>query len=122
MFYPCSGHHQRRGTLSLVSIASRVLQTATALIALFGAAVFIIAPTNPLGGDSFKLLTYSTLREHDQLLENQIAAVKDNFKPDNTLLLAGNWRFFQFYLPDYKFTRFALGAKYEVDAGTGQRC
>jgi len=34
-----------------------------------------------------------------------------------TLLLAANGASSNFYLPDYKFTRFVLGAKYEVDEG-----
>ena len=117
VFFPALVIISAEGLYRLFQSRPTALRTATTLIALFGAAVFIIAPTYPLGANSFKLLTFSTLREHDQLLENQIAVVKDNFKPANTLLLAGNWRFFQFYLPDYKFTRFTLGAKFEVDEG-----
>lgn len=94
-----------------------VLRAATAVIVLISAAVFVIGPTYPLGADSFKLLTYSTLREHDQELNNQITAVKDNFQPNDSLLLASNWRFFQFYLPDYKFARFVLGSRFEVNEG-----
>ncbi len=106
-----------QGLYRLLQSRPTVLRTATALIALFGAAVFIIGPTYPLGANSFKLLTYSTLREHDQELNNQITAVQTNFKPENTLLLAANWRFFQFYLPDYKFARFTVGSKFEVNEG-----
>ncbi|MBA3872099.1 MAG: hypothetical protein H0X30_23380 [Anaerolineae bacterium] len=117
VFFPALVVISAEGLYRLFQSRPAVLRTATALIVLFGAAVFIIAPTYPLGANSFKLLTSSTLREHDQLLENQVAAVKANFKPANTLLLAGNWRFFQYYLPDYKFSRFTLGAKFEVDEG-----
>ena len=117
VFFPALLIISAQGLYRLFQARPTVLRTTTAVIALFGAAVFIVGPTYPLGANSVKLLTYSTLREHDQLLDNQIAVVKANFKPDNTLLLAGNWRFFQFYLPEYKFTRFTLGAKFEVDAG-----
>ncbi len=117
VFFPALVVISAEGLYRLFQSRPAILRTSTTLIALFGAAVFIIAPTYPLGANSFKLLTYSTLREHDQLLNNQVNAVKANFKPANTLLLAGNWRFFQFYLPDYKFSRFTLGAKFEVDEG-----
>ncbi len=106
-----------QGLYRLLQTRPVILRAATAIIVLVGAAVFIIGPTYPLGQNSFKLLTYSTLREHDQLLENQLTAVRQNFKPDNTLLLSSNWRFFEFYLPDYQFARFTLGAKFEVDEG-----
>jgi hypothetical protein len=90
---------------------------ATAAAALVGAAIFVIAPTYPLGENGPKLLTYSTIRESDQLLHDQIATVREGFQPDDTLLLAANWRHVQYYLPEYRFARFDVGAKYEVDAG-----
>jgi 4-amino-4-deoxy-L-arabinose transferase-like glycosyltransferase len=117
VFFPALVVISAEGLYRLFQSRPTVLWSATALIVLFGAAVFILAPTYPLGANSFKLLTYSTLRKHDQLLENQIAAVKTNFKSTNTLLMAENWRFFQYYLPDYKFIRFTVGAKFEVGAG-----
>jgi hypothetical protein len=106
-----------QGLYRLFRTRPNLMRAATAVIALFGAAVFIVGPTNPLGPDRFKILTYDTLRQHDTLLGNQITAVKANFAPDNTLLLSTSWRFFEFYLADYKFARFTLGEKYEVGEG-----
>lgn len=117
VFFPALLIISAEGLYRFFQSRQRILWTATAAITLLGAAVFIFAPTYPLGADSFKLLTYATLREHDELLDNQLTAVRTHFKPDNTLLLAENWRFFQYYLPDYKYTRFSLGAKFEMDEG-----
>ncbi len=105
------------GLYRLFQTRPTLMRTTAAVITLFGAAVFIVGPTNPLGPNRFKILTYDTLRQHDDLLENQITAVRANFAPDNTLLLSGNWRFFEFYLPDYKLAQFSLGGKYEADEG-----
>ncbi len=90
---------------------------AVAVTTLVGAAIFIFMPTYPLGETGPKLLTYSTLRDSDRLLHNQITTVREFFSPDSTLLLASNWRHVQYYLPEYRFARFDVGAKYEVDAG-----
>jgi len=117
VFFPALILISAEGLYRLFKTRPAVMRAATAIIVLFSAAVFIVGPTYPLGKNSFKLLTYITLREHDQLLDNQIASVKANFQPDNTLLLATNWRFFEYYLPDYKYARFTLGSKFEVDEG-----
>ncbi|MBI1277223.1 MAG: hypothetical protein GC179_03750 [Anaerolineaceae bacterium] len=117
VFFPALLLISAEGLHRLFKTRPTVLRAATAVIVLFSAAVFIIGPTYPLGKNSFKVLTYSTLREHDTLLENQYNYVKSNFKPDNTLLLASSWRFTQYYLPDYKFIRFTVGSKFEVDEG-----
>lgn len=93
------------------------LRLSAALIVLVGAGVFIFAPTYPLGEGRFKLLTYNTLREHDQSLDTTISAARENFSSENTVLLATNWRHIQFYLPEYRLARFTIGAKFEVEAG-----
>jgi dolichyl-phosphate-mannose-protein mannosyltransferase len=105
------------GLFRIAQSRPAVLRAAVAAIAVVGAAIFILGPTFPLGEDGPKLLTYSALRENDQLLANEIAAVKANFPPENTLLLASSWRFIQYYLPDYSLSRFRVGAKWEVEEG-----
>lgn len=95
-----------------------LLRAATAVIVLVGAAVFMFAPTQPLGtGRGPKILTYDTIRQQDQRMLNQIATIRDNFQPEHTALLAANWRHVQFYLPDYPLLRFTIGAKFEVTEG-----
>ncbi len=95
-----------------------LLRAATAIIVLAGAVVFIFVPTQPLGaGRGPKLLTYDTLRQQDARMSNEIATVRANFQPENTVILAANWRHAQFYLPDYRLFRYTLGAKFEVTEG-----
>jgi hypothetical protein len=94
-----------------------LLQASTAAVVAVGAVVFVLLPSYPLGANSFKLLTYETIRTSDQLIGDKIAAVRENFTPEDTLLVAGNWRHIQYYLPEYKFVRFSLGSKFEVDEG-----
>jgi hypothetical protein len=94
-----------------------LLQASTAAIVAVGVVTFVFLPSHPFGADSIKLLTYDTIRESDRAIRGKIAAIRENFSPDNTLLLAGNWRYVQFYLPEYQFARFGLGAKFEVDEG-----
>jgi hypothetical protein len=106
-----------QGLYRLLNSRPMLLRATALIIALISAAVFLLAPSHPLGKDRLKLLTYATLREADQLMGDKIAAVRENFQPQNTLLLAANWRHLQYYLPEYRFARFNIGAKFEVEAG-----
>ena len=105
------------GLYRLLADRPQLLAISTAIIGLVGAGIFIIAPTYPLGESGPKLLTYSTLREQDTLLANQIATVRANFSAEDTLLVAGSWRFVEYYLPEYTFARFNIGARWEVSEG-----
>ncbi|MBI5671246.1 MAG: glycosyltransferase family 39 protein [Chloroflexi bacterium] len=105
------------GLYRLLCARPEWLWSATAAAALVGAGIFILMPTYPLGESGPKLLTYSTIRDNDRLLHDQITTVRANFAPEATLLLAADWRHVQYYLPEYRFARFDVGAKYEVDAG-----
>ena len=86
-------------------------------IALAGAALFVGFPTYPLGENGPKLLTYDTIQAQDRWMLGRIAAIRGHFDPRTTLLLASNWRFVQYYLPEYAFARFGIGAKWETNAG-----
>lgn len=105
------------GLYRLFATRPALLQASTAIIVLISAGVFIFAPAYPLGKDRLKLLTYDTLRQSDQAMADKIAAVRENFPPENTLLLAANWRHIQYYLPEYQFAKFSIGAKFELEAG-----
>ncbi|MCB9451252.1 MAG: glycosyltransferase family 39 protein [Anaerolineaceae bacterium] len=105
------------GLRRLLDSRPLALRVAVGLFALIGAGIFVVGPTFPLGDNGPKLLTYNTLREHDALMRGQIEAVRENFQPENTVLLAGNWRFAEYYLPEYRYIQFTLGAKWEIDQG-----
>jgi hypothetical protein len=117
VFLPAFMLLSAEGLYRLLQSRPSALRAATAAIALVGAAIFVVGPTYPLGGDSPKLLTYATIRENDQLIANEIAAVHENFAPENTLLVAGSWRHMQYYLPEYQLLRFNVGGKWEVEFG-----
>lgn len=117
VFLPAFMLLSAEGLYRLLQFRPAALRVATAVIALVGAAIFIIGPTYPFGTNGPKLLTYATLRENDQLLANEITIVRENFAPENTLLLASSWRFIQYYLPEYQLSRFTVGSKWEVEAG-----
>lgn len=105
------------GLYRLFETRPSLLYAATAVIALVGAGIFVLGPTYPLGENGPKLLTYSTLREHDSLLQSEIAAIRGNLGPQNTIVLAADWRFFQYYLPEYPLARISVGGKWEVNEG-----
>jgi Dolichyl-phosphate-mannose-protein mannosyltransferase len=117
VFLPALVLLSAEGLYRLLQSRPAALRVATAIIALVGAAIFIVGPAYPLGADGPKLLTYNTLHENDQRLANEIAAVRENFASENTLLLATSWRYIQYYLPEYQLSRFSVGSKWEVEAG-----
>jgi hypothetical protein len=105
------------GLYRLFAARPAVLRGSAAAITLVNAAIFVLLPAYPLGESGPKLLTYSTIREQDQLIAGQIATVRSNFDPTNTLLVAAGWRFTEYYLPEYALARFDVGARWEVTEG-----
>ena len=81
---------------------------ATAAIGIFGAVLFIFGPTHPLGANGPKLLTYSTIREHDAYLADKIHTIRARFTPQTALLLGHDWRHIQYYLPEYPLARVSI--------------
>lgn len=81
------------------------------------AGIFLFAPTYPLGGETPKLLTAQTIRQHDEWYLAHNTAVKENFDPAHTLLLTSGWRFPEYYLPAYTLARYDLGSRWEVTSG-----
>ena len=79
--------------------------------------VFLTLSTFPLGPSSVKLLTVDTLRQHDRDLQDRIVTIRKDFDPDTTLIVSSDWRFVQYYLPEYRFTPFELIAHGEESAG-----
>lgn len=101
----------------LSTLPATVAAGLAAFIIAGNAALFLFAPTYPLGGDRFKLLTVDTLRRHDDSLRTRIAAVRDQLPAAHTLLLSSSWRFAQYYLPEYPLVPYGMGARWEVDEG-----
>jgi hypothetical protein len=92
-------------------------QILVASLVIVNAAIFLAAPTYPLGVDRFKLLTFDTLREHDKFYQARFEGVQKNFSPAHTLLLAYEWIFPDYYLPYFKHVQYEIGARWDVGDG-----
>jgi hypothetical protein len=79
--------------------------------------LFLAGPSFPLGTDRLKLLTVDTIREHDRYYLDRIEAVRNHFDPKTTILVASEWRFLQYYLPEYVYQPYEIYARGEDRAG-----
>jgi len=95
-----------------------ILTSGGLALLLLSSAIFLLLPEYPLGAGGQRLLTRQTLVNSDQYFLQRFAAIRQTYKPQNTLILAENWHHVQYYLPDYKVIPFNLGAKWEIDQGT----
>ncbi len=89
-------------------------------VILANSAIFLAAPIYPLGGATIKLLTVDTLRQHDAFYAGRLAGIQQEFSPRSTLIISSEWRFAQYYLPDYQFVPYYLVQKWEDGEGTPQ--
>jgi hypothetical protein len=103
------------------TLSLRAAGWATGLAVLAGAALFIAAPTFPLGGDRLKLLTADTLRRHDATYVPKLAAVASDFAPADSAILSSGWRFAQYYLPQFPLLRFGVTPRWERGEGAPTR-
>jgi hypothetical protein len=93
------------------------LRLTAAGIVLVNAGLFVLAPAAPFRANGPRLLTYDTLREHDRQLGDQISAVRSHFAPDDTVILSSEWRFMEYYLPEYALAQVETGGRWEADEG-----
>ena len=84
---------------------------------LLSSAIFLFLPEYPFGPGSQRFLTRQTLSNSDQYFLSRLSVIKENFMPQNTLIVAENWHHVQYYLPEYQVIPFNLGSKWEIDAG-----
>ncbi|HEX9926623.1 MAG TPA: glycosyltransferase family 39 protein [Anaerolineae bacterium] len=92
------------------------LAGAATLVAL-NIGIFWLAPEHPLGPTGPRLLSHATLVNSDDYYRHRFEAIKQNFPPASTAILAANWHHVEYYLPDYSVSRFTVGSKWEVNAG-----
>jgi hypothetical protein len=81
------------------------------------ATIFLAFPTYPLGGDRFKILTWQTIRQHDQYYQKRLEVVRHEFPPDQTLIIGTNWRHLEYYLSDYPLIRLSVTPEGELGEG-----
>jgi 4-amino-4-deoxy-L-arabinose transferase-like glycosyltransferase len=94
-----------------------VVPVATLALVAGNGALFLLAPTYPLGGDRPKLLTVDTLRRHDASYLARTAAVRRLFAPQHTVIVSAAWRFPEYYLPEYRLLRYDIVARWERGEG-----
>jgi hypothetical protein len=81
------------------------------------AIIFLAVPMYPLGGDRFKLLTWQTIRQHDQYYQQRLEVVHREFPSDRTVIMGTAWRHLEYYLSDYPLIRFSVIPKWELGEG-----
>lgn len=75
---------------------------AVALLCGANAFIFLGTPTDLYLGRSLRVLNYSSLVAHDRYLTTRVSAIRGQFDPQTTLVLATDWRFAEYYLPEYR--------------------
>ncbi len=88
---------------------------AAAVIALLNLVIFTLMPEYPLNSQVVRLLTQTTIANSDNYYQNRFDAIKRNFDPKTTVIVAANWHHLQFYLPEYHVVPFDVGAKWEIN-------
>jgi len=81
------------------------------------AIIFLAFPSYPLGGDRFKILTWDTIRQHDQYYRERLEVVRQQFPPDQTVVIGAAWRHLEYYLSEYPLIRFSVIPKWELGEG-----
>ncbi len=84
---------------------------------LINSAIFLIAPTFPLGANGVKILTADTIRAQDRFYQLRFQAILKQFPAQNTILISSAWRFPQYYLPNYVFMPYTIVSKWEEGEG-----
>lgn len=100
---------------------SRYRHIAMAGLVIANAFIFIFAPTYPLETDRIKLLTAETLRQHDAYYLSRLEVLPQKFPEAHTLLLSSQWRFPQYYLPQYLLAPYGIIARWELGEGSSTR-
>ena len=98
-------------------LATRQAWMAAALLVAAQAAVFVLVPEYPLGAGTQRLLTRETVVNSDRYYADRFAAIRENFPPESTVILAANWDHVRYYLPEYKVLHFVVVSEWEVGTG-----
>jgi hypothetical protein len=64
--------------------------------------IFLLAPEHLLSGKRLKILSWNTIRNRDSYYAARIPTVRQLFPPEDTVLLAHQWRHVSYYLPEYQ--------------------
>jgi hypothetical protein len=102
----------------LLDTASKtMLVSLTVLLLLCNAGVFLFLPEYPLQNNRFKLLTHDTIVNQDLYIQDRVDALHKHFPPEQSLIVAANWRHVMFYLPEYTRLPYEIVSKWELGEG-----
>jgi len=105
------------GLTRLLAIQPRWLIAAMAILVALNAGIFCLAPEYPLGTGTQRLLTWTTLINSDHYYEDRFTAIRQNFAPESTAILAANWHHIEYYLPEYVRLALNVGRKWGENEG-----
>jgi len=104
--------------LSRIHFKNSLARSAIAASLVLGnSLVFLFAPSFPFGSDGIKILTVDTIRSHDAEVQERVEAVQAQFEPADSILIASDWRWLQYYLPEYSFQPYQVTPRGEEGAG-----
>ncbi|MFW6116645.1 MAG: ArnT family glycosyltransferase [bacterium] len=89
------------GLTRLLSARPGWLVAGTAVLVALNAGIFCLVPEYPLGPGTQRLLNPATLISSDHYYQDRFRAIKENFEPESTAILAANWHHVEYYLPAY---------------------
>jgi Dolichyl-phosphate-mannose-protein mannosyltransferase len=84
----------------------RGLGAAVALLCAANLFIFFGTPPDLYTGRALRVLNYSSLVAHDRYLESRVQAIDSQYDPQTTLILSTDWRFAEYYLPNYRIMLF----------------
>ncbi len=94
------------------------LIAATAVLVALNVGIFCLAPEYPLGPGTQRLLTRATLVNSDHYYKDRFTAIRQNFAPESTVILAANWHHLEYYLSEYIRLPFNVIGKWEKGEGS----
>jgi hypothetical protein len=101
------------GLTRLLAARPRWLIAATVLGVALNVGIFCLGPEYPLGPGTQRLLTRATLVNSDHYYDDRFTAIRQNFAPESTAILAASWHHLEYYLSEYIRLPFNAIGKWE---------
>lgn len=105
------------GLARLLAGRPSILVAAVVVLVAVNAAIFLLLPERPLPGKTVRLLTWQTLQNSDAYYTSRLNAIRQNYPPASTAIIASNWHHLEYYLPEYTLLPFSVGSKWELVQG-----
>jgi hypothetical protein len=106
------------GLTRLLAARPRWLIAAMAVLIALNAGIFSLVPEYPLGPGTQRMLTRATLVNSDRYYDDRFTAIRQNFAPESTVILAANWHHLEYYLSEYIRLPFNAMGKWEKGEGS----